>query len=205
VQTHVFHDKIALGQAGGVLLLTIGLALVGSAQELETGSRDPRELIESFCRREFQGEKNTRYQLATFRVPTSPNDPLHHADVAIEGDPLVLVRSFRILKVTVARTTGQALVAYDRVAALPVVENRRPTVRHMPREIVSYRLKQKGNRWLVFDPPLPRMSVAVFVAFCESELQKPGLSDVGPSQKRYVQELKIALKKLKPLVARDQN
>lgn len=165
-------------------ILLIALLLLNSSAFAENKNKsqqdklEVKKIIEKYCSSEFYGVPDIRLDLITYSAERqkkeSARDPeLNGMVIAIEADPLVIVKSYKIISISHKNNSALARVMYETLAKtigdglearkiLPVKET----------EIVKFHLIKQGNKWLILDPPIPRISKKAMIEYYEKDIQR---------------------------------
>jgi len=142
----------------------------GDGQDL----KDARKSVEAFCTAEFDG-KYQKERLDLFELSKNESrrrekarngDPVAVEVVDFRSDPVDIVKSFKVITVSLKDGTGQAEVEYALLGSLRIpkganlLEATQVIRESRSSRRVTLRLAWTGTpkRWLVIDPPIPKVS-----------------------------------------------
>ncbi|MBE1162347.1 hypothetical protein [Dyella acidiphila] len=129
-----------------------------------------KRVLGDFLKSEFDGSEDARQKDAAFGPSSAEaksflQDPgaLTGQIVDIAADPVEIVKSFTVESVNVGAHGVSANVVFH-VLALASSENGvRSISSHEEDETIVYEMAFAAGRWMVFDPPMPRISAGVVV------------------------------------------
>ncbi|MGH7253542.1 MAG: hypothetical protein ACREIE_07040 [Nitrospiraceae bacterium] len=189
-----------IGSATMVMLLA-GLTALGAtavwADEMPMTDQAALQVIEAFCRAEFDEDSDKRFELIKFTSGGRAAE-LHRAGHGMipgvrifpEQMPLIVVTSYVVETVTVSQDRARATVIYRTVArkgeggifARIVPSTVQP-------ERVELQLVYADGRWWIFDPPLPRISLETMILVYRQELaQYEAKSQKDPEHRERVKK-----------------
>lgn len=133
-----------------------------------------KKVAETYCQADFNGVPDIRSNLAKFstkraRMEKKRDPELQGMVIAFEADQILIVDSYQLQNVAVDGNRAVVTVAYDRLAktsgsGLP---GRKIIPDHVKLEIVEIHLVLNKGRWLILDPPLPRISIKALIQYYE--------------------------------------
>jgi hypothetical protein len=164
-----------------LLLLLVSSASVTLADN-ESPAQLVRQTVESYCKIEFDGGWiEDRWAVIKFGSKRKVEEKIKINTDAhvfeIEYYPFIIITSYDIREVNLLNPThATAKVAYNRVAR--AVRNKGKDWRdwhlvadRQDGDLVTLNLVFEKNKWLVLDPPPPRVSRDVLILDYESELK----------------------------------
>ena len=152
--------------AGGILL----------AQSPEQVVRDS---VESFCKLEFNGAQDPSLRAKQVRFSDSRLAEMKKMMANIspyvfewQSSPLDVIESFEVIGADVSGATAHADVDYVVIAQR---EAWGAPIKSRPKTLVHSRLRltQVGTRWIIIDPPYPRVSRTFLSASYRGQFQLP--------------------------------
>jgi hypothetical protein len=195
------------------LIIYAALSMLSHAfPENESATQDSaKELAERFCRAEFMGVEDIRFDVARYSrkqmLLEKKRDPEFRGMAKFwDNDPLFVVASYRITDVSVKRNHAIATIIYKRLARTEGdgVSKRKLIPDSLEHDIIRLDLIYKESRWWIFDPPIPRISLEAIIRYHKNDLN--GLrddwlqrSDISESQKQSYRKLQENLKILETL------
>lgn len=190
-----------------ILLIILYIALPVLAETDNKSKVDnARNIVESFCRSEFEGDEfDQRIKLIKFsparekkeKIRTGPALPWV---VFWDWDEFYIVSSYKVVDVVLSGKRGVATVEYKRIAKSKGKGEIIPSQKGQ--DIVKLNLVYNGKQWWIFDPPLPRISLKAIVDFYEHYLLRfdaEFFEKASPEEKQGVAQEQKTLKMLKSL------
>src|SRR5215813_1407604 len=183
---------------------------VFAANELENQD-SARELAERFCRAEFMGVDDIRFDIVKYSrkqiLWEKKRDPEFRGMAKFwDNDPLFVVASYQITDVLVKKNHAIATIVYKRLARTcgDGVLKRKLIPDRKSHDIVKLHLIYNESRWWVLNPPIPRVSLEAIIEYHKNYhkimgddwLRRPGISE---SQKQYYRKLQENLEILNSL------
>src|SRR5919201_1811744 len=166
--------------------------------ENELANQDSaRELAERFCRAEFMGVEDIRFDIAKYSrkqmLLEKKRDPEFRGMAKFwDNDPLFVVASYQITAVSVKRNHAIATIVYNRMARTEGdgVLKRKLIPNSLENDIIRLNLIYNGSSWWVFDPPIPRISLEAIIRYHKSDLNRLGddwlkRPDISEGQKQH--------------------
>jgi hypothetical protein len=170
-----------------------------------------RELAERFCRAEFMGVDDIRFDIAKYSrkqmLLEKKRDPEFRGMAKFwDNDPLFVVASYQITAVSVKRNHAIATIVYNRMARTEGdgVLKRKLIPNSLENDIIRLNLIYNGSSWWVFDPPIPRISLEAIIRYHKSDLNRLGddwlkRPDISEGQKQHYRKLQENLQILESL------
>ena len=183
---------------------------VFAANELENQD-SARELAERFCRAEFMGVDDIRFDIVKYSrkqiLLEKKRDPEFRGMAKFwDNDPLFVVASYQITDVSVKRDHAIATIVYKRLARTEGdgIFKRKLIPDSLGHDIMKLALIYDGSKWWVLDPPIPRISLEAIIRYHESHLTMLGddwlqRPDISKSQKQSYHKLQENLQILESL------
>jgi len=137
-----------------------------------------KELVERFCRAEFEGVQDIRLGIVKFsaarKVQEEKRDSQFRGFVKTwEIDPLVVVASYRIINITVQDDSAIAKISYERLMRTEGDLGKRHLIKdYNAEDIVKLNLVYRDKRWWIIDPPFPRISREAIVTYYRGKLDR---------------------------------
>lgn len=156
----------------------VTIAHTSSGQENAHKTASAREFLVWFCEAEYAGDSEIRLKSAVFSEEKLRSerlrDPLFEGKAfGWEADPLVVVTAFRLVTVEVMGLEANGQVEFDVVvSSVGDGEGVRRLLPGNVREVVNFHLVQREGRWMVFDPPTPRVSLNFLTRFYEERVKR---------------------------------
>jgi hypothetical protein len=144
------------------------MALVIVARPVEASDDNATNVIEKFCRSEFDGVVDVRMEangIVAFsknrkRIERKRDPEFMGQIIALEGDPIFIVSGYQIISEEIIKDTAFVSVRYSNLAKSEGdgMQNRRLIVNRDRDQLVIFKLIKRGATWVVLDPPTPRIS-----------------------------------------------
>jgi len=185
-----------LNRLNSLKVMAVFIVVAASLFSAKAPTRpDPRPTLEAFCKAEFDGNEDayTMVTLSSLRQAAFhkkfPGENISIGDM-ISGPyncvPVVVVRSYRILGLTVKGSTATAEVEYEVAGEFKRLEENlcaNEFVSHgknAQRETLKLRYSNgkngmgwiRGTAWYIEDPPDPKVSIAAMLRISQKELGK---------------------------------
>jgi hypothetical protein len=170
-----------------------------------------RELAERFCRAEFMGVDDIRFDIVKYSrkqmLWEKKRDPEFRGMAKFwDNDPLFVVASYQITDVSVKRNYAIATIIYKRLARTEGdgVLKRKLIPDSLEHDIIRLALIYDESKWWVLDPPIPRVSLDAIIRYHKSDLNSLGddwlqRPDISESQKQSYRKLQENLQILESL------
>jgi hypothetical protein len=184
----------------------------GICANKETSDAKVKDVITNFCKAEFEGERDARYEYAKYsqsykkkckQIGTGENEPSCTGVISLNGDMLYVVDSFSINNILVNDSTATVEVIFYRLASTEGLGfyERKIIPDTKQDDLVKYHLKKINGRWWISDPPLPRVSVKAMTDEYEGYLKIRGSKkqDMTESQKANFKKIDENLNILRSL------
>lgn len=162
----------------------------------KTAQENLRSFVKYFIEAEFNGEEDARMNTVVYSESrlkkVKRNDPeLIGQIISIDGDPLIIVKSFEIFQLDSTEMNGKAIIKFQKVAytkGLGAI-NRKVIIDEKV-EVISVLLKYKNKKWWIIDPSFPRVSLQAIIKYTENEITT--LSKlISPSENQRKKLLKL--------------
>lgn len=177
--------------------------LVNTAFSYEYKEKTAKETVQLYCQSDFDGVSDIRFDIAKFSSQREKEERKYDSKlkgtvIYWDASPLFVVSSYEILDVEVNNKVALAVVKYKRLAktiGYGTVE-RKLVPDYKDEDIVKLHLSYTKNKWVIIDPPLPRISKKALIQFYESDFRNYGekwleRSDITDIQKKtYLHEVK---------------
>lgn len=159
-------------------LINYAVAAELGSQITSTKDDTIKKVVATYCENDFNGVADIRTTLVKYsnnrlEVEKKRDPELLGKVIAFEADPIMVVNSYKIQQIVVNNNKAVANVAYDRIAkskghGLP---GRKILSEKVKQEIVELHLINEKGRWLVVDPPLPRISKQALMQYYKGYIE----------------------------------
>src|SRR5215813_9792707 len=147
-----------------------------------------RELAERFCRAEFMGVDDIRFDIVKYSrkqiLLEKKRDPEFRGMAKFwDNDPLFVVASYQVTDVLVKKNHAIATIIYKRLARTEGdgVLKRKLIPDSLDHDIIQLDLIYNGSKWWVLNPPIPRVSLEAIIAYHKGYLNIMGENWLGRS------------------------
>jgi hypothetical protein len=170
-----------------------------------------RKIVEAYCQAEFNGIRDIRFELVKYSSKREAMEKKRDQQfrgklLDWDADPLFVVSSYHIQKVTVEKNRAIAIVDYKRIAKTKGegVPKRKLIPDYVEHDMVKLQFIHDGIKWWIFDPPLPRISIKAIINYFEDDVKQYGAqwlerTDISEEQKKTYLYSVNTLKILKEL------
>lgn len=137
-----------------------------------SNQNDALLVITRFCDAEFQGVMDVRPELAVYeRIAGKEPEPIDQV-IFWEADPIMVASTFSVVGVSIHDATGTALVEYRCVMRTKGhgVGDRVFEEKCDKKHSITYDLVKKNNKWFVYNPPIPYISMESLIRYYSSEI-----------------------------------
>lgn len=186
-----------------ILLALIAISTLGCKNEAASENK-AQDIINQYCQYEFDakvqnnGILDIRSDIAVYSKKRAKSEKKEFPDgegelIYLDEHPLYVVKSYKIERLSISDDEAYALVKYKRLARTRGVGLSRKLVSdYKESETVRIQMVYKKGKWWIYDPPLPRVSVAgmkSYYAFLVNDTSDPQTKKVFSETYRILQSL----------------
>ncbi len=130
-----------------------------------------REFIDNFLKSEFNGGQDNRVDNAVYsperkKLIKEMYGPLKGEIFFWESEKLCVVDNYKIKDIMINQSKAFVDVKFEEFACTGNKGyGRSPLIKTIKESVVTYSLENKNGRWLVIDPPIPRISKKALVDY----------------------------------------
>jgi hypothetical protein len=167
--------KIIRVIAISLIIVIYSLAMTNSQASDFKNDEEVHEAAEKFCKAEFDGVAE-RYKHAKFTSSYEAKKKAEGYEFSghvnmWDWDPFFVVASYKMIDVDVKKMHAIATIDYVRIARSEGKENLHSDIEEHDVVKLDLVFDNQSRKWLVIDPPLPRISREALIRFYESSLE----------------------------------
>ncbi len=192
-----------------IVLLCLCLFFIcpGLKADDQRKTQQAKEAVEKYLQAEFSGIEDIRLDMVKFSrqraLKEKKRDPNFEGfRIWWSADPLYVVNAYQVQDTEIKSNRAEVKVVFERlaVAAGNSFENRQIKPDYKKADIVKYNLRFVDNKWWIYDPPRPRVSLKAIIEYYRKEvdsfpadwLERKDISEgQKQSQRKYMADLKL--------------